>query len=172
MRLGLGTASAGTSPSLYLGLEARLPVGEHLRLTGAVGRYGIHLEQDLAIQPALGGLDAQTTQTVDWRTRVRPLELGAQLHTGLGGSDTELYLGAALATYLSTRIQDEEVQRGLSVGRAWSTGLNIPVKDFVLSPSLSVNAGKRRFDNPTVDGDIAREQLRTTRVNLALFYSF
>lgn len=171
VRLGAGAANAGTSPSVYLGLEARLPLGEHLRLTGAFGRYNIRLEQDLAIQPSLGGAEAQVTETIDWRTRVRPLELGAQVVAPVGDS-AQLWAGAALATYVSTRIQDDEVRRGLSLGRAWGVGLDLPVKDFTLSPSFSVNAGRRGFDNPTVDGGTAREQLRAARVNVALFYSF
>lgn len=171
VRLGLGAANAGNKPSTYIGVELRMPVSDHIALTGGLGRYNIRLEQELAIQPDLGGIDAQTVELVDWRTRVRPLELGAQLHGPLSG-DVEIFAGAAVTTMFSTRIDEDGKTRGLSLGRAWSVGLNVPVAKFTLSPSFSVNAGRRKFDNLSADGDIAREQLRTGRVNLALFTTF
>lgn len=172
VRLGLGAANAGNKASTYIGVELRLPVSDHIALTGGLGRYNIHLEQELAIQPDIGGIDAQTVDLVDWRTRVRPLELGAQLRGPLTG-DLEIYAGAAATTMFSTRIDEEGKTRGLSLGRAWNVGLNVPVaNNFTLSPSFSVNAGRRKFDNLSADGDIAREQLRTGRINLALFTTF
>lgn len=168
-RTGLGTAQAGNQASLYLGLELLYKIGvPNVHLGARVGRYGIGLEQELAIQPPIGG--TANSQVVDWNTRVRPLELGARYTLSLGGIDA--YGWGALAAYSSTRIVDEDRTRGASLGSSWALGLDFDAGPGVLSPELAFNMGSRDFGNVDPQGEDARERLTGSRFNLAYRIAF
>jgi hypothetical protein len=170
-RLGLGAAPAANHATRYLGLEVRMPLTDNLSLAGSVGRYTLRNDAELAIQPAIGGAEAQTSTQLDWRTKVRPLEVAALYSFELTG-DIDGYVGAGLSTIWSTRLDAEEKIGGLSLGTVWSVGADVPVGPGLLVPSASMNTGRRGYENTSSEGDEARERLRTTRVNLAYFYSF
>lgn len=168
-RTGLGSASAGNQASLYLGLEVLYKLSVPQVHVGArLGRYGIGLEQELAIQPPIGG--TASSQTVDWNTRVRPLELGARYTVPMGGIDA--YGWGALAAYSSTRIDGEDRTRGLSLGTSWAMGLDFDAGRGVLSPELAFNLGSRDFGNTDPQGEDARERLTGSRLNLAYRIAF
>ncbi|MBK9645800.1 MAG: hypothetical protein IPO67_11725 [Deltaproteobacteria bacterium] len=170
-RLGLGAAPAANHATRYLGLEVRMPLTDNLSLAGSVGRYTLRNDAELAIQPAIGGAEAQTSAQLDWRTKVRPLEVAALYSFDLTG-DINGYVGAGLSTIWSTRLDAEEKIGGLSLGTVWSVGADVPVGPGLLVPSASMNTGRRGYENTSSEGDEARERLRTTRLNLAYFYSF
>lgn len=168
-RTGLGTAQAGNQASLYLGLELLYKIGvPNVHLGARVGRYGIGLEQELAIQPPIGG--TASSQVVDWNTRVRPLELGARYTLSLGAIDA--YGWGALAAYSSTRIVDEDRSRGASLGSSWALGLDFDAGPGVLSPELAFNLGSRDFGNLDPQGEAARERLTGSRFNIAYRIAF
>lgn len=174
LRLGLGSAPSASRTLGYIGLEARFPMTDHLGLGVAVGRYGIHYEGQLAVQLPLGGAGASTVETVDWTTKVRPLE--ATVRYGgvpLGGSVSG-FGAVGLAGYASTRVDhsaDTKVS-GVSVGLTGAVGADIPLGPGLISPSLSLNTGRRGFDNPAEDGDEARERIRSTRINASYLLRF
>ena len=170
-RLGLGAAPAANHATRYLGLEVRMPLTDNLSLAGSVGRYTLRNDAELAIQPAIGGAEAQTSTQLDWRTKVRPLEVAALYSFDLTG-DVNGYVGAGLSTIWSTRLDAEEKIGGLSLGTVWSVGADVPLGPGLLVPSASMNTGRRGYENTSSEGDEARERLRTTRLNLAYFYSF
>lgn len=170
-RLGLGSSPAANHASWYLGVEVRMPLTDNLSLSGSVGRYTLRNDAELAIQPAIGGAEAQTSAQLDWRTKVRPLEVAALYGFDLSG-DVRGYAGAGLTTIWSTRLDAEEKVGGLSLGTVWSVGAEVPVGPGLLVPSASMNTGRRGYENTSSEGDEARERLRTTRVNLAYLYSF
>ncbi|MCB9745242.1 MAG: hypothetical protein H6741_12340 [Alphaproteobacteria bacterium] len=172
VKLGFGSAASATRMSGYIGLEARLPLSERIGLTASLGRYGIRYDGALAVQPSIGGLEASTESELSWTTRVRPLEVSARYQRSIGG-DVQGFGSAGLATYLSTRVPTEgDKVRGLSLGTVWALGMDIPIGPGVLSPTLSLNTGRRGFDNTSVDGDEARERLRTGRFNTAYLLTF
>ena len=168
-RTGLGNARAGNQVSMYLGLEVLYKIAVPRVHVGArLGRYGIGLDQELAIQPPIGG--TATTQSVDWSTRVRPLELGARYTLPLGGIDA--YGWGALAAYSATRIDGAERTRGASLGSSWALGLDFDAGPGVLSPELAFNLGSRDFGNLDPQGEAARERLNSSRFNLAYRIAF
>jgi hypothetical protein len=174
LRLGLGGASAGNQSSLYLGLEGLLPIGalDGLDASLRLGRYGIGLESELAVQPALGGYDG-VVEDIDWKTRVRALELGPRytLSDKLP-MDMGLYGQAALAGYWSTRIDGDDKTRGVSVGTAWAMGLDVPLGPGSFSPELALHTGRRGFGNTAADGEAAREKLGSWHLDVAYHYAF
>ncbi|MCB9760449.1 MAG: hypothetical protein H6739_11475 [Alphaproteobacteria bacterium] len=169
-RLGMGGAAAGSKTSGYFGVEARLPLSERVGVGLALGRYGIRLEQEVAVQPALGGVDASVADTVAWRTGVWPLEATARYRLPVG--PVHAYGAGGLAMYFSNRVQDDAKVRGVSLGTVWALGADIELGPGTLTPSLSLNTGRRGYDNPSPSGDEARERLRTARLNAAYFISF
>lgn len=170
-RLGVGSAPAANHATRYLGLEARMPLTDSLSLAASVGRYTLRNDTELAIQPAIGGAEAQTSEQLDWRTKVRPLEVSALYSFELTG-DVRAYAGAGVSTIWSTRLDAEEKIGGLSLGTVWSVGADVPLGPGLLVPSASMNTGRRGYENTSSEGDEARERLRTTRLNLAYLYSF
>jgi hypothetical protein len=168
-RTGLGSAQAGNQVSMYLGLELLYNLGvPNVHLGARFGRYGIGLEQDLAIQPPIGG--TSTALTLDWSTRVRPLELGARYTVHIGGINA--YGWGALAAYSATRIDGEKRIRGASLGTSWAMGLDFDVGPGMLSPELAFNLGSRDFGNLNPQGQAARERLSSSRLNLAYRIAF
>ena len=154
---------------MYLGLELLYNLGvPNVHLGARFGRYGIGLEQDLAIQPPIGG--TSTALTLDWSTRVRPLELGARYTVHIGGINA--YGWGALAAYSATRIDGEKRIRGASLGTSWAMGLDFDVGPGMLSPELAFNLGSRDFGNLNPQGQAARERLSSSRLNLAYRIAF
>ncbi len=174
LRLGLGGASAGNQSSLYLGLEGLMPLGAVKGLDASLrlGRYGIGLESQLALQPALGGYQG-VTEDIDWTTRVRALELGPRYTlTDKLPADVGVYGQAALAGYWATRLDGDDKARGVSLGTAWALGLDVPLGPGSLSPELALHSGRRGFGNTAADGEAAREKLGSWHLDVAYHYAF
>ena len=168
-RTGLGSAQAGNQASMYLGLELLYNLDvPNVHLGARLGRYGIGLEQELAIQPPIGG--TATALTLDWSTRVRPLELGARYTVPIGG--IHAYGWGALAAYSATRIDGQKRIRGASIGTSWAMGLDFGIGPGMLSPELAFNLGSRDFGNLNSQGQAARERLSSSRLNLAYRIAF
>ncbi|MFT5583049.1 MAG: hypothetical protein ACI9VR_000626 [Cognaticolwellia sp.] len=168
-RTGLGAAQTGNQASMYLGLELLYKIGvPNVHVGARLGRYGIGLKQELAIQPPIGG--TATAQTLDWSTRVRPLEFGARYTLPLGG--VHAYGWGALAAYSATRVDEDDRTRGASLGTTWAMGLDFDVGPGVLSPELAFNLGSQDFGNLDLQGEAARERLSSSRLNLAYRIAF
>ncbi len=170
VRLGLGNTRAGNRTSLYAGLELRKPLTDSLGLSLRLGRYGVGLDTEVPIQPAIGAYDG-VTQHVAWKTRVREADLAVRTVQPLVGR-LDLSAQAGFALYHSTRLEDEERAGGLSVGLAGAVGVELPLMNGVLSPELALNTGRRSFGNPAAGGAEARESLGGAHLNVAYLVSF
>ena len=170
VRMGLGNARAGNRASLYLGGEVLKPVSEVWALSVRFGRYGIGLNADVPIQPAIGQYDG-VTQTIAWSTRVRQLDLGAQYSTALVAG-VRGYVQPGVVGYHATRIDGDQRVRGSAVGLGLALGVAIEVGPGTLPVELAFNTGRRSFGNDAVAGGEARESLGVARLNLAWTMNF
>ena len=170
VRVGLGNARAGNRASLYLGGELQKPLSDVWALSVRLGRYGIGLDADVPIQPAIGQYDG-VTQNITWSTRVRQLDLGAQYSTALGAGFRG-YVQPGVVGYHATRVDGEERVRGAALGLGLAFGLAIDVGPGTLPVELAFNTGRRSFGNEAATGGDARESLSVARLNLAWTMSF
>lgn len=174
-RLGLGAPARGTTATLYLGAQWRVPdvVPDLVDVQADLGWYFIGTHTDLAFQDPWGSAEVME---VDFTTHVFPLEVSGLVRPPVDMSfmplPTQLFAGLGFHASVVYR-HDESPAAGLALGTQLFVGGDLDdLGPGTLSPTLSWMGARRALGRTGVDGDPTRETVANLRLNIAYTLPF
>jgi hypothetical protein len=170
LSMGMGIPARGNKMVVHVGATGRYPIYKKiLSAGGTIGWYRIGVEEDVAVADTYGGA---LTYTADWHTNVVPIVAQVTAHAPTEFGPVVPIATAGLGLYIATRHDGGEKITSVGVGPEIAAGAEFDVQVGRLQTTVSWNEARSRFGNRGPEGDVVRETLAVTRLNLSYLYVF
>ena len=170
LNMGFGIPARGTKMVFQLAATGRMPVYKKLLSAGGtIGWYKIAVEDEVAIADSYGG---QLTYSANWHTNVVPIVAHVTAHAPTEFGPVVPIASAGLGLYIATRNDGGDKITSVGVGPEFSAGAEFDVEVGRLQTTVSWNEARSRFGNRGPEGEVVRETLAVTRLNISYLYVF
>jgi hypothetical protein len=170
LNMGFGIPARGNKMVFQLAATGRMPIYKKLLSAGGtIGWYKISVEEDVAIADTYGG---PLTYSADWHTNVVPIVAHVTAHAPNEFGPVVPIASAGLGLYIATRTDDGEKITSVGVGPEFSAGAEFDIEVGRLQTTISWNEARSRFGNRGPEGEVVRETLAVTRLNISYLYVF
>lgn len=170
VNMGFGIPARGTKMVFQLAATGRMPVYKKLLSAGGtIGWYKIAVEDEVAIADPYGG---PLTYSANWHTNVVPIVAHVTAHAPTEFGPVVPIASAGLGLYIATRNDGGDKITSVGVGPEFSAGAEFDVEVGRLQTTVSWNEARSRFGNRGPEGEVVRETLAVTRLNISYLYVF
>ena len=170
LNMAFGIPARGNKMVFQLAATGRMPIYKKLLSAGGtIGWYKISVEEEVAIADPYGG---SLTYSADWHTNVVPIVAHVTAHAPTEFGPVVPIASAGLGLYIATRTDGGDKITSVGVGPEFAAGAEFDIEVGRLQSTISWNEARSRFGNRGPEGEVVRETLAVTRLNISYLYVF